>query len=86
MLSTLDGARCAIQVDVGYGDAVTPAGDSVVFPVLLDEMPPPLLRSYPVYTLVAEKYQAMVSLGIVLALQNKKIAHLQRGLFFCAFA
>jgi predicted nucleotidyltransferase component of viral defense system len=64
MLSILDGARCSIQIDVGYGDAVTPAADSVVFPVLLDEMPRPLLRSYPVYTVVAEKYQAMVSLGI----------------------
>jgi predicted nucleotidyltransferase component of viral defense system len=60
----LDGARCAIQVDVGYGDAVTPAADCVLFPVVLQDMPPPALRAYPVYTVVAEKYQAMVSLGI----------------------
>lgn len=64
MLATLDGARCAVQVDVGYGDAVTPAADDVVFPVLLDDMPQPLLHSHPVYTVVAEKYHAMVSLGI----------------------
>ncbi len=49
---------------MGYGDAVTPAADNVVFPVLLDDMPQPLLRSYPVYTVVAEKYHAMVSLGV----------------------
>lgn len=61
---TLDGARCAIQVDVGYGAAVTPAADSVLFPVVLEDMPQPTLRAYPVYTVVAEKYQAMVSLGI----------------------
>ena len=64
LLGTLDRARCAIQVDVGYGDAVTPAADSVLFPVVLDDMPQPALRAYPVYTVVAEKYQAMVSLGI----------------------
>jgi len=60
----LDGARCAIQIDVGYGDAVTPAAESILFPVMLDEMPAPALRAYPVYTVVAEKYQAMVSLGL----------------------
>ncbi len=64
LLGYLDGARCAVQVDVGYGDAVTPAADSVQFPVLLDNMPQPTLRAYPVYTVVAEKYQAMVSLGM----------------------
>jgi hypothetical protein len=37
LLGTLDGARCAMQIDVGYGDAVTPAADSVLFPVVLEE-------------------------------------------------
>lgn len=64
LVGTLDGARCAVQVDVGYGDAVTPEADDVLFPVMLDDMPQPMLRAYPVYTVVAEKYQAMVSLGI----------------------
>lgn len=40
LVGTLDGARCAVQVDVGYGDAVTPAADSVFFPVVLEDMPP----------------------------------------------
>jgi hypothetical protein len=35
LLGTLDGARCAIQVDVGYGDIVTPAADSVLSPSCL---------------------------------------------------
>ncbi|WP_332879393.1 nucleotidyl transferase AbiEii/AbiGii toxin family protein [Massilia sp. S19_KUP03_FR1] len=60
---TLDGARCAIQVDIGYGDAVTPAAENVRFPVVLDDMPQPVLRAYPVYTVVAEKYHAIVKLG-----------------------
>jgi hypothetical protein len=64
LLGVLDSARCAVQVDVGYGDAVTPAPESVRFPVLLEDLPQPTLRAYPMYTVVAEKYQATVSLGI----------------------
>lgn len=64
LLGTLDGARNAIQIDVGYGDAVTPRADNVLFPVVLEGMPRPALRAYPVYTVVAEKYEAMVSLSI----------------------
>jgi hypothetical protein len=48
LLGVLDGARCAVQVDVGYGDAVTPAPERVRFPVLLDDQPQPTLRAYPV--------------------------------------
>jgi len=64
LIGLVDGARCAVQVDVGYGDAVTPAADSVQFPRGLEDMPPATLRAYPVYTVIAEKYQAIVSLGI----------------------
>jgi predicted nucleotidyltransferase component of viral defense system len=60
---TLDGARIAIQVDIGYGDAVTPAAENVLFPVVLEDMPQPALRAYPVYTVIAEKYHAIVKLG-----------------------
>jgi hypothetical protein len=56
-------ARCALQIDVGFGDAVTPAPQTVVYPTLLDDFQAPTLRVYPVYTVVAEKYQAMVMLG-----------------------
>jgi Nucleotidyl transferase AbiEii toxin, Type IV TA system len=56
--------RCALQVDVGFGDAVTPAPQSVVFPVLLDGLPAPRLHAYPVYAVIAEKYHAMVILGL----------------------
>lgn len=65
LLGLLDGARCAVQIDVGYGDAVTPEPQSTRFPVLLADMPAPVLRVYPAYTVVAEKYQALVSLGMV---------------------
>lgn len=56
-------ARCSLQVDVGFGDAVTPGPQTASYPVLLPEFERPTLRVYPVYTVIAEKYQAMVMLG-----------------------
>lgn len=58
----LENAKIAIQCAVGFGDAVTPGPDHIEFPALLD-FPAPLLRSYPTYTVVAEKLEAMVLLG-----------------------
>lgn len=65
LLGVLDSARCAVQIDVGYGDAVTPEPERMHYPVLLAGMAAPQIRAYPRYTVVAEKYQAMVSLGMV---------------------
>lgn len=60
----LDGARIALQVDIGFGDAVTPAPEAISYPVLLDELPAPQLRAYPKYTVVAEKFHAICLLGM----------------------
>jgi predicted nucleotidyltransferase component of viral defense system len=57
-------ARVHVQVDVGFGDAVVPAADDVVFPTLLEDMPAPHVRAYPRYAVVAEKLEAMIRLGI----------------------
>ena len=59
----LAGARIPLQVDVGFGDAVTPGPVEAVFPTLLDH-PAPRLATYPRETVVAEKFQAMVELGM----------------------
>jgi predicted nucleotidyltransferase component of viral defense system len=56
-------ARLDLQVDVGFGDAVTPAATVVEFPTLLGA-PPPKLRAYPRESVVAEKLEAMVHLGV----------------------
>ncbi len=61
--ATIDGALIPIQVDVGFGDAVTPAPVEVDYPTLLDN-PAPHLRAYPVETVVAEKFEALTKLGI----------------------
>lgn len=56
-------ARIPLQADVGFGDAVTPATEEIKFPVLFDEFESPRLRAYPVYTVIAEKFEAMIRLG-----------------------
>jgi hypothetical protein len=63
LVGTVGTARCPVQIDVGFGDAVTPAAQSADYPTLLPGFTVPRLRVYPVYTVVAEKYQAMVMLG-----------------------
>ncbi len=57
-------ARCRTQIDIGFGDAVTPGPIDSVYPVLLDELPAPRLRTYPTYTVVAEKLHAIAALGM----------------------
>lgn len=57
-------ARCKTQIDVGFGDAVTPAPVDSVYPVLLNDLPAPRLRTYPTYTVIAEKLHAIALLGM----------------------
>ena len=57
------GARITVNVDVGFGDATEPPAEWLDYPVLLD-MPAPRLRGYARETVVAEKFQAMVDLGM----------------------
>jgi len=56
-------ARVDIQVDVGTGDAITPDPIEADYPTLLD-LPAPRLQTYPTETVVAEKLDAMVQLGL----------------------
>lgn len=62
--ATLDRARISVQVDIGFGDVVTPAAEQVTYPKLLDEFPEPKLRAYPRYTVIAEKLHAICLLGM----------------------
>lgn len=56
-------ARLPIQVDVGFGDAITPEAQQIEYPSLIG-MPAPRLKAYPPETVVAEKLEALVSLGV----------------------
>lgn len=55
--------RIPIQIDIGFGDVITPAPIEIEYPTLL-ELPPPMLSAYPKETVVAEKCEAMVKLGM----------------------
>jgi predicted nucleotidyltransferase component of viral defense system len=57
-------ARCKVQVDIGFGDAITPGPVDATYPVLIADFAPPRLRTYPVYTVVAEKLHAIALLGM----------------------
>lgn len=65
LMGLLDRARCPVRLDIGFGDAVVPGPEEVHYPVILDEMPEPYLRVYPRYTVVAEKLEALASLGML---------------------
>ena len=60
----LAGAKVKTQVDIGFGDAVTPGPVRAVYPVMLDDFPAPILQTYPVYTVIAEKLHAIALLGM----------------------
>jgi predicted nucleotidyltransferase component of viral defense system len=63
IVARITNAQVRLQVDVGFGDAITPEANVVEFPPLLD-FPAPRLRAYPRETVVAEKLEAMVQLGM----------------------
>jgi predicted nucleotidyltransferase component of viral defense system len=61
-LARLDNARIPVQVDVGFGDAV--ASGLLDYPTLLP-MAVPRIQAYPMETVVAEKAEAVVHLGML---------------------
>ncbi len=64
LLATLQNSRVAMQIDVGFGDVMTPAAVATEYPTILD-LPAPRLNGYSRETVVAEKFEAMVKLGLV---------------------
>jgi hypothetical protein len=60
----LGNARLALQIDVGFGDAVVPKPAAVTYPTLLP-FPAPKLRGYTRESAVAEKFEAMTKLGML---------------------
>lgn len=58
--ANIDQARVTLQFDIGFGDAIVPEPERHDYPVLLEDMPAPRLAMYPRYTVVAEKFGAML--------------------------
>lgn len=52
-----------LQIDVGFGDAVVPAAQPSEFPALLAQSGP-VVRAYSPETVIAEKFNAIVLLGM----------------------
>jgi len=64
LLANLGNARITVQIDIGFGDPVTPEAKEITYPTLLD-FPAPRILAYPPESVVAEKLEALVSLGMV---------------------
>jgi len=59
----LGDVRIPLQIDVGFGDAIVPAPEELEFPTLL-KFPAPRLNAYPKESVIAEKFEAIVKLGM----------------------
>src|SRR5262249_45657516 len=62
--ATLARARIPMQLDIGFGDLITPGPTEVEYPTMLD-FPAPALRAYPKETVIAEKLEALTELGLL---------------------
>jgi len=60
----LGNARVSLQIDIGFGDVIVPGPSKIAYPVLLD-FPPPEFNGYSMESTIAEKFQAMVKLGVL---------------------
>lgn len=64
-LGLLGKAKIHMRLDVGFADIVTPSADEFELPTILDQMSKPCIRAYPPETVIAEKFQAIVALGMI---------------------
>lgn len=62
--ANLGRSRVTQQLDIGFGDVVVPAPHPIEYPTILD-FPPPKLRGYSKESIMAEKFESLVSLGIL---------------------
>lgn len=65
----LGNVRLYLQIDIGFGDAVTPEPAEIDFPTLLDSSAP-RIRAYPCETVIAEKLQALVAFDMAISRMN----------------
>lgn len=63
IMGYLDRTRVPVSVDIGFGDVVYPGRMRMNFPVLLN-MEAPEVYAYSIYSVIAEKFEAFVSLGL----------------------
>lgn len=64
-LGFLGNAQIHMRLDVGFADTITPEPEALEFPTILDNMSKPRIRAYPPENVIAEKFQAMIALGMI---------------------
>jgi hypothetical protein len=64
-LGLLGKAQIHMRLDVGFADVVTPSPDELELPTIFDQMSKPCICAYPPETIIAEKFQAMIALGMI---------------------
>ncbi len=60
----LERSRISMQIDFGFGDMIYPKSIVIDYPVILD-FPKPHLKGYPQESVVAEKFESMIKLGLL---------------------
>ena len=63
IIAYLGKAKICLQIDIGFSDVIYPEPREIEYPSLL-ELETPKLLGYPIEAVIAEKYEAMISLGI----------------------
>ncbi|MGA2091461.1 MAG: nucleotidyl transferase AbiEii/AbiGii toxin family protein, partial [Endomicrobiales bacterium] len=63
LIGFLERSRIPMQIDIGFGEIVYPKPTVIDYPVILD-LPGPHLNGYPIESVVSEKFEAMVKLGV----------------------
>ena len=74
----LEKTRIPVTIDIGFGDAMADATQRLDYPTLLD-FPAPNVRAYPPATVIAEKFQAMVALGVLNGRRRRSQRRGRRG-------
>lgn len=63
-LGLLGRSRIPMQIDIGFGDSIYPKAKEIEYPVILD-LPKPRIKGYPPESVISEKFEAMVKLGLL---------------------
>lgn len=61
----IQNARVPMQFDIAFGDSVYPRAEFQEYPRLLNTFPAPSILVYSRYTVIAEKFEAIISLGML---------------------
>jgi predicted nucleotidyltransferase component of viral defense system len=60
----LQRSRIPMQIDIGFGDRIYPGAKAIEYPAILD-FPKPHLKGYPAESVISEKFEAMIKLGVL---------------------